>query len=565
MEKLVSVARYLVYKVEELGIDCIPVFQGGAIMKLIDEIGQSKKIKYVCPNHEQALAMMVDGYARLKGFGVGVVTSGPGGTNLVTGIAGAYYDSIPCLFFTGQVGRFHLKRNRQVRQRGFQETDMIALMKPITKYSVLLDDPLKTRYIFEKAVYIAKSGRPGPVMIDLPYDVQRAIINPKLLIKFTPPKNPEYADNLKLEINNIIDDLKTHHKPLILIGGGIRLAKQIKGIRELIQRLKIPITASWAAADIFPSSYKYYIGTAGRNGNRSAVKAIQNCDYLLALGTKFPPTMIINEKKFAQQAKIVAVDIDKGELQDSLINIHQKIHCDLKYFIPNLLQRIKQSQFIITNKKEWLFTIANLKKNNYKIDITRNKNKKYVSPYKFLAKLSDILNSNAVITLDTGCNLTWVLQGYSAKIGQRLFSSWGLSPMGYSLPAALGAYYANKKLPIIALIGDGGLQINIQELQTMVFNKIPLKLFVFNNECYGNVKFGAAKEFAGRTHALEPKTGYQPPNFIKIAKAYKLKSIIIDGSKNLSIILKNILKLKEPMLVEVRIDPEQQPFYDPKI
>ncbi len=554
-----TVARYLVSRIEDLGVDMVPVFQGGAIMKMIDEIGQSKKIKYICPGHEQALAIIVEAYARLRGFGVGMATSGPGGMNLTTGIACAYYDSIPCLFFTGQVGTFHVKGDRAVRQRGFQESDMVSLMKPITKWAVQLEKPEDARYIFEKAVYTAKEGRPGPVVIDIPYDVQRALVKPAALRAFEPPKkDPSDEEKADHAAKDVAKALASAERPVVLLGGGVRLAGHVENVRKLIERGGIPVVSTWAAADIFGYDEDLYMGNAGRAGNASAVEAIQKSDLLLCLGTRFTPKIVINEQKFARSARVIAVDVDEAELSEGLVSPHTKIRADLRLFIPELLKQIKRPLSI----GEWRKETKQLKHEKYAIDISRTRTKKYLSPFDFAKALSDVADERAIIIPDAGANLTWMVQGYRAKRGQRMFSAWGNSPMGYSFPAGIGACFGvrDKTTPVVTTIGDGGFQINIQELQTLAVHKVPLKVFVLNNQCYGNTKFGCRREFDGRAHGNDPEFGYVPPNFRSIAKAYGIQTSLLKNNVGLKEKVHKILKTKGPVIVEVAVDPEQEPF-----
>ncbi len=534
----------------------VPVITGGNIMKVIDDLARCPKMRYICPNHEQALAMTVDAYARIKGFGVGMVTSGPGGTNLVTGIACAYYDSIPCMFITGQVGMYHMKGERAIRQRGFQETDIISMVKPITKHAVLLDNPEKIRYEFEKAVYIAKSGRPGPVLIDLPYNIQRALVDPDKLIGFTPEKKENNSEGqLEKAIGIIIKELKNAKKPLILVGGGVRLANQVETINKVVNYLQIPVVTTWGALDNFNWDHKLYGGNIGGLGNPSALKMISGCDLLVALGTRFTTRAIINEKEFSKQAKIIYVDADRGELNEGLISPQIKIEAELQGFLPSFLNLLKK-QKISLKINEWKKEVNELKTNFFQIKSPPADDKNYVNPYYFTEILSELLQSNDIIVADCGTNLTWVVQGYKPKKGQRFISAWGCSPMGYSLPAVIGAYYANPSVNVVATIGDGGFQMNIQELQTIAVNKIPVKVFILNNQCYANIKFPARKQFNGRTFATEPSNGYEAPDFIKIATAYGLKSLRIKSSKNLKEKIRNVLSKKEPVIVDVICDPE---------
>lgn len=559
MEKI-SVAKYIVSRIAETGIDMVGVLQGGSIMKLIDEVGEHPKLSYISPNNEQALAMMVDGYAHIKGFGVGMVTSGPGAQNLATGIASAYYDSTPCMFITGQVGMFHNKGERRVRQRGFQETDVVAMMTPITKYSVLLDKPEDARYVFEKALYLAKSGRPGPVLIDFPFNVQRALIDPDELKGFMPEieENKPAHNNIEKDISDILEDIKASKRPAFVLGGGIHLSGQADTIRALAKKLQVPVVAAWPAADLFEVEDPLYIGTIGRAGNKSANRVVRQADLVIALGTRFATKAIITEKSFATQAKIVAVDIDRGELEDGLVISQIKLEYDLKNFLPRFLGAAEQ--FTIAPKTDWLAAVAKLK--TERVNDNTTPGVPYVNPYEFSEKLSKAMSADTVIVGDTGTNLCWFVQAYQAKIGQRMISSWGNSPMGYALPASIGAQLAKKDSSVVVINGDGGMQMNIQELQTIALNNVPVKVFVLNNDCYANVKFPAIDEFSGRFHALGRGNGYIAPDFVKIATAYGIKAFAIEGSDNIEEKIKEALDSKGPVVIDVKIDPEQRAWED---
>ncbi|MDP2704179.1 MAG: thiamine pyrophosphate-binding protein [bacterium] len=555
-KKEVSVARYLVSKIEELGIDTVPVIQGGAIMKMIDEVGESKKLRYICPNHEQALAMMVDAYARLRGFGVGMATSGPGATNLATGIACAYYDSIPCLFITGQVGMFHVKGSRGVRQRGFQETDVVSVLRPITKFAVLLDKGEDARYVFEKAVHIAKTGRPGPVVIDLPYNVQRQMVDPDALKGYI-PEEPEQQNKEEItkETEEVVEKLYRAQKPLLLVGGGVRIAGYEKEIYEFVQKTELPVVTTWSAADIFPPDFPLYLGNIGKSGNASAVKALQESDVLLCLGVRFTPRTIIHEKKFAEQTEVIAVDIDHTELEEGIITPRKKICCDLKEFIPVMIRSAGGKKM---EQEDWKKRLEKLKMEEYVIHGSLEHNDEYVDPYRFVPILFEEAPANAVFIPECGANLIWVMQAYKLKKGQRIFSAWGNSPMGYAFPAAIGARLANPNVPVIATIGDGGFQMNIQELQTIVGNNIDIKVFILNNKCYGNIIIGATKEFQGRVHGNNAKTGYTAPDFIKVAKAYGVGTETITNNKEIKEKVRSVLQRKGAVIVDVNINPDQE-------
>ena len=574
----ITVANYLVSRIEELGIKIIPVLQGGVIMKMIDEVGESKVLSYIVPNHEQALAMMVDSYARINGYGVGFTTSGPGAVNLATGIACAYYDSVPCLFITGQVGMFHSTGERNVRQRGFQETDIVSVLSPITKYAVLLEKAEDARYIFEKAVYISKSGRPGPVVIDLPYNVQRTLVIPEQLRGYDPvaeslvsqedehlilsnagntlPKElPISSNDTIASAKLIIDKISKAKKPLLLVGGGVRISGKEKDAYRFVEKSGIPVVTTWTSADIFPRDFHLYFGNVGKSGDYVAVSAVQDCDLLVCLGSRFTPKVILNEKRFAEKAEIIAVDIDCAELNEAIIDPNIKIVADLKSLLPDLVDAINYNLLI---SEEWIRKLTKMKVELAFTPELSDKVGKYVNPFKFAEKLFQAMETDAILFADAGANLTWVMQGYKLKRGQRLISAWGNSPMGYALPAAIGAKLAAPNQQIVATIGDGGFQMNIQELQTMFGNKIDIKLFILNNRCYGNIKMGARREFNSRVHGNDSNSGYTAPNFVKVAQAYGLQTETIDNDAEVDQKLSKILATKGALIVDVNIDPEQE-------
>lgn len=551
---MISVARYLTARIEELGVSVVPVLQGGVIMKMIDEVGQSKSLEYVVPNHEQALAMMVDGQARLTGYGVGFATSGPGAVNLATGIACAFYDSVPCMFITGQVGTFHLRKQRKVRQRGFQETDVVALMGPITKYASQIENAEDARFEFEKALYLSRNGRPGPVLLDLPYDVQRKMIDPESLDSFTPPVDEGSRTDISLKSELILRALRESTRPLVLIGGGVRIANSDEGVRRFLETSGIPVVSTWSAADIVSRATDQYLGNIGKSGDARAVNAVQQCDLLLCFGSRFTPKVIINEKNFASQAKVIAVDIDGAELSEGIINPDEQIKADLRVLVPELNQKITE-QFI--PRTSWHLTLAGSEQAR-ESEQREDKFQNSVNPYLFSRQLIDAMDDDGVVFADTGANLTWLMQGAVPRPGQRIISAWGNSPMGYSVPAAVGGKIAAPGRQIVATIGDGGFQMNIQELQTIVGNRIDIKVFIFNNRCLGNIKMGASREFDSRVHGNDAETGYTTPDFVKVATAYGLKTASIRSDGDIQQVLTEVLNCNEAVIVDVNIHQDQE-------
>jgi len=522
---------------------------------MIDEVGESSILDYIVPNHEQALAMMVDGASRLSGYGVGFATSGPGAVNLATGIACSFYDSVPCMFITGQVGTFHLKSSKGVRQRGFQETDVISLMRPITKYCTLIDKAEDCRFEFEKALFLSKNGRPGPVVIDLPYDVQRKIVYPSKLRAFE-PETPEPSGETQEDIARfVIQKIRNAVKPLLLVGGGVRISGTENEARIFADRCGIPVVTTWSAADIFSQGNSLYLGNIGKSGDEAAVLATQECDLLVALGSRFTPKVIINEKSFARNAEMIAIDIDESELEEGLVIARHRVLADLQQFLPLLVKELQESKVVIQN---WLLELDTLRATHQFKPQLADSSGGYVNPFFFAHELFRLMEDDGAIFADAGANLTWVMQGGRPKADQRLISAWGNSPMGYALPAAVGGKIAQPERQVVATIGDGGFQMNIQELQTIVGNNVDIKVFILNNRCYGNIKMGAKREFDSRIHGNDSNSGYSVPDFVKVANAYGLQAFSIQNDDEVESNLNKILGTKGAVIVDVNIHPSQE-------
>jgi len=551
----IKVADYIFSEVQKLEVDFVPIYQSGNALHLINAVGENKKIKAFVNYHEQANGLAAEAYGRFKKLGVCCSGSGPAATNLSTAIMSAYCDSIPTFFVTGQVGMFHKKKNRKVRQRGFQEVDVKSHMEPITKYSVLVDKVENIRYELEKCLHLAMSGRPGPVVMDVPYNVQIAQVDPKKLKKFTEPKTKK--QNFSQIFKNVLREIKNSSKPMILLGGGAQSLKDNDLMLKFLNKMNLPVVTTWLATDMLYYNFPLNLGNLGRSGNRSAVYSVQDCDLLLSFGSRLTTKVITNEKTFAKNAKVISFDIDNAELKEGLVKFHKGFQVNLKDFIPDFYKYLNSAKYEYTYKKEWATKISELKKNHYAIDETyKSKNSKYISPYKFMNNLFDVSSKNAIFIPDAGMNITWTYQGNKLKKGQKIFTGLGASPMGYALPASIGAYYATKSDQVVVLAGDGGFQMNIQELQALAFHNLPIKVFILNNESLGNTRFPAQKLF-GNSTGNDVKGGYSWPDFVKVAKAYNISATTFDNKKNFKTQLKKIMNYKKPILVDVRIDPLQ--------
>ena len=553
-----TVSDFILDYLVSLGVKDTFLITGGAIAFTIDAFSERKDIGYICVAHEQAAAMAADAYSRVgPGMGVAITTSGPGATNLITGICCSWFDSIPTLFITGQVNTFEQKGELPVRQIGFQETDIVAMTKPITKFSFQLDKPENIRYLLEKAVYIAKSGRPGPVLLDIPQNFQRVVVKKKSLLGYNPPKEA-LGNQQKIllgKINKTIKLLNGSKRPLLLVGGGVKIAKAQEEIIELADFLKIPVATSWSGNDLIPFKYKYRVGNIGVCGDRFANFAIQTADVVLAIGTRLDTRQTGGKpENFAPNAKKIVVDIDKWELKKKRgLVIDLPVTSDAKVFIETLIGQKKKLQ--LQDTKRWN-EVCNIWKAKYPTVKDEYYKEKLVNPYVFSKILSEELKSDAIIIPDDGANLVWTIQGFEIKKGQQMFSSFGNSPMGYSIPAALGASIALGKKQIICVDGDGSIQMNIQELQTAIHYKLPLKIFILNNHGYGIIKQFQSTWLGGRFEATGK--GYSAPDFLKVAKAYGIKTLNVKSQKNLRATIKKALAYKDIVVVNVEVEPLQK-------
>lgn len=547
-----KLSDYIVQFLKNNGITTIFGYQGGAITHLIDSIYKSKGIKFISNYHEQAAAFAAEGYARVNGnIGVATATSGPGATNLITGIASSFFDSIPCIYITGQVNTYEYKHSSDIRQEGFQETDIVSIVKPITKYSVMVSDPEKIRFYLEKAVYMVKYGRPGPVLLDIPLDVQRAEIDPDNLIGFY--NTAEYIIDKKNHI--ALDDLqaiseliKLSKRPILLVGGGIRLANAVKELEELVNITGIPVVTTMMGIDSINHESIYHIGFMGAYGNRYSNLAVANCDLLIVLGSRLTSrqTSTITDS-FARDAKIVHIDIDKNELNVK-VHEHLSIECDLKLFLYTLNNLLRSTGHKF-NYKLWLSIIYNYKKMYPSYPTQKKVNN--IDPNEFMNRISEYFNENTIICLDIGQNQVWACQSLKLKKNHRLLNAGGMGAMGFALPTAIGAWRASPDSKIVVISGDGGIQMNIQELQTVVRENIPLKIIIMNNKALGMIRHFQEMYFDSKYYGTIE--GYSAPDFIKLSDAYGINSIKIKNEDHISE-LKEKLNDEKSYIIEVELE-----------
>ena len=536
----IKVSDYIVEFLVKNNVKDVFGYPGGMVTHLMDSLEKNKKIinNHLCYN-EQAAAFAACSNSQISNnIGVAYTTSGPGATNLITGISQAYFDSIPTLFITGQVNTNESKAGLSVRQRGFQETDIVSIVSSITKYAVVIDDAKDIRFHLEKALSIAKSGRPGPVLLDIPMDISKTNIIIGKLRKYI--ANNEKQINYQEKLKTISEQLMIANRPIIIAGSGVNIANVRVDFRKLIQKLKIPVITSMIAIDLLPKNDKYNLGFVGTYGNRTANFAVMNSDLIICIGSRLDIRQTGSDLlSFAPNATIIRLDIDESELNNKIKKTDIDIKCDLHSFVGYLLN----NSDIKKKYTNWLNVC-----NKYASVLSGlDKNK----PNEFVNKISKLVNDNCNVTTDVGQNQVWVSQSFENKFNQRILFSGGLGSMGYSLPAAIGAYYASKK-NIIAFCGDGGLQMNIQELQFLAREKIPVKIIVLNNNSLGMIRHFQEMYFNSIYTQTVDGMGYSSPNFCNIAKAYGIKSLNINSLHSLEKI-SELLDNSLPALINVNL------------
>lgn len=543
-----KLSDYVVKFIKNNVADSVFLLSGGGIMHLVDSIGKSD-LNFYCFHHEQAATIAAEGYGRIKNYpGVVMVTTGPGGTNAVTGIAGAWLDSIPMFVIAGQVKRDNITPRKNgvptVRAIGFQELNVIDIVKPITKYAITVENENEIRYHLEKALYLATHGRPGPVFIEIPLDVQTIEIEPDNLKSF----NQSELKKEKLELDKnlmkkIVQLLQEAKRPLLIAGNGIRLAGGEEILWKVLEKLKInAVTPIFTADDLITYEYPYYLGRQGMPGNKTANYAVDNCDALLVIGERLQLTQTsYSYEKFVVQAKKIMVDIDENELRKKTVNIDIPIHYDAKLFLEELYK-----QDIKLNI--WDIKVEPIDYVDYPCAV------QYLNVYKFLDKLNNWAGKMDIATAD---GMASVAPHQMLKIlrGQRFITNAGLGNMGSGLPLAIGACIANKKKPTMCMEGDGSIMLNIQELQTIIYHKLPIKIFIFNNNGYYSIR-NTHLRFFNKVFAADPISGISFPDFSKLIPAWGLTYERINNDNELEK-LKKVMDYKGPIICELMLDPFQ--------
>lgn len=563
-----KVSDYIASFLASAGVRHVFMLTGGGAMHLNDALGHHPDLQCVCCHHEQAASFAAEAYARVSGkVGILNVTTGPGGINALNGVFGAWTDSIPMLVLSGQVRRdtiVGLSKVPGLRQLGDQEADVISMARGITKYAQLVTDPESIRYHLEKALHMAMSGRPGPVWLDIPIDVQGARIQPDTLRRYETSANTFKNPALSQVCAQVLTRISDAERPVLMIGSGVRIAGALPAFERVKQKLGIPVTTAWTAIDAVDSEDPYYCGRPGTVGDRAGNFTVQNSDVLLVVGCRLAIRQLsYNWGSFARCAYKIIVDIDPAELQKPMIRPDLGIEADAKDFFEELERQIDAGEPIAGKHDAW---IDWCKQRVARYPVVQShqrssKNGERINPYYFLERLFDHLQADDVVACGDASASVIGFQVAKVKSGQRIFTNAGCASMGYDLPAAVGAAFTRPDRRVICLAGDGSVQLNIQELQTIAYHRLPVKLFVLNNDGYLSMRL-TQSNFFKRLIGEGPRSGVSFPDMVKLGEAYGLKSMRIAGD-GFEPAIDEALAYDGPVVCEVMLDPDQA--YEPKL
>lgn len=535
-----KISEYIVKRIEKEKIEYIFGYQGSNVAPIIDCIDEKNKVMYVSLYNEQSASYAACGYAQdSEKIGVAIASSGPGAINMISGIANAFYDSIPCIFITGNVSTCSLKKSPKIRQNAFQENDIVQMTKSITKFSATVRDADSFQNVFEKAIEIAKDGRPGPVLIDIPYDIQNSDIKIQTINKkFSKP------NSIKLEvIYEINQTLKKSKRPLIIVGGGAKYDEIKKLIKQFNKKWNIPIVATLRGIDVIPNDSKLYMGFGGAYGLKKANYAIYYADTILVLGSRLDERFIYcKDKKILEKKKVIHVDIDKSELKRVVKN-EISINASLDSFLREILKTDAKS----FRNSRWIKDIEEYGMISRTKDIPTNMGT-------IINKISKLIPKTSILTFDVGINQMCCAQNTEISCGQKCYTSSGLGAMGSSLPLAIGASFASKRKHVYCFVGDGGIHMNIQELLMVSKHNLPITVIIINNQCLGMIKDFQEKKFESRF--IGTVNEFCAINYRKIAKSYSLEYFKISNKTSVNKI-SEIMKLRNA-LVEVFVPGETQ-------
>jgi len=564
-----KLSDYVLKFVADLGIKHVFLVTGGGAMHLNQSLATERRIQAVCNSHEQASAICAEGYAKATGgLGVCMVTTGPGGTNAVTGVAGAWLDSTPTLFISGQVKRPDRMFDPLsgvplgMRQLGVQEVDICSIVRPITKYAHTVLEPADIRYHLEKCVYLALRGRPGPVWIDLPLDVQAIAIDETSLRGFDPGELVELSasgssESLAGHVARAIDALKSCQRPLLFAGNGIRLAHAEKEFEELRRLLAVPTVATWCAADLVPSNDPMYVGRPGSVAARGANFALQNADFLMTIGVRLDFAITgYAPQNLAREAYKIVVDIDAAELNKLHGYLQQPVCADAKIFLVEILRQLKGSE--TRSFAPWIKRCEDWKTRYPVVTDEHRRPEGLVSVFNLAEVLGHQVGpGDRLVVGNSGSAIEIYLLACPTLHSQRLYHTAGLGAMGYAIPMAIAVSIANPGREVIAVDGDGGFMFNIQELETIHRLQLPIKFFVLNNDGYSSIRASQTAYFGSATIGADRKTGLTIPNLSKVGASYGLSTYVISDQSDLKKNVREVLAMKGPVVCDVNVLPDE--------
>lgn len=561
---MMKVTDYIAKRLVEAGVRQVFMITGGGAMHLNDSLGRQTALEYVCCHHEQACAIAAEGYARLTGrMAVVNVTTGPGGLNTLTGLMGQWTDSVPVLYLSGQVKfetTIHSCPEVPLRQLGDQEADIIRIVKPMTKYAVSVTDPKDIRKVLDKALYLATHGRPGPVWIDLPINVQGAQIDETQLAGFDLSSSMDYPpmaagnDELSASVARTVEALQTARRPVIVVGHGVRIAGAITPLLRLAERLGIPLLTTFNGFDSVPDDHPLFVGRIGTIGTRAGNFALQNSDVLLEIGTRNNIRQVsYGWQTFGRAAFKIIVDIDPAELRKPTVKPDLPVQADAKAFVLEL-----DRQWPAAGRSDWKTWLewALVRKQKYPVVLPEYHRSTRINPYVFIDVLTRHTQADDIVVAGNGTACVALFQAGHVKPGQRLFWNSGCASMGYDLPAAMGACIGSGGRNTICLAGDGSLQMNLQELQTVAHYRLPLKLFVLSNDGYQSIKQTQANFFGMPYIGCDRSSGVSFPDPARLAQAHGLESAVLENHADLESKIEEILRAKHSIICDVRLETD---------
>lgn len=554
---MIKVSDYIAAFLVQKKIREIFAISGAGNVHLFDSIANHPDLRYICPHHEQAGAMAAIGYTRLSDrCGVMMTTAGPGASNAITGALSAWADSIPILMISGQEKSVYANRKNPLRMWGVQGFDIVRAVEGITKYAAIIDTPESVRFHLEKAFYLMREGRPGPAWLDIPVDVQSALIDPSLLDGFTPTIEEKRPTVTTEQLAAVLHELGRARRPVLLLGQGIRLGGSLNEMFELVDKLRIPVLTSWNGADLLPSDHPRHFGHAGVYGQRCANFVLQNADLLLTVGTRLAiPQVGYDLSEFVRAGRRIMVDIDESELNKFAGVFDLLIRSDAGIFMSALTRTLERP----IEARDWLRTCEDWRDRYPLVEhsVHTQPDVGLINSYHFIDRLSRLLAKDDVVVTDMGTALTCTHQTISLRGDQRLMTSTGLGEMGFGLPGAIGAAFACPDKRIVLIVGDGSFMMNLQELQTVVHHHLPIKIFLYENDGYLTIKHTQNALFKGRFAGSNAQTGVSCPNFQGLARVFGLQTFHLENWADATDIIQRTLDADGPTLCSIRMDPEQ--------